>query len=136
MAENFATFDYKTVEEVLTVIKYLTNVLSTTGMQLLEILSPSHLLTHLHDNPQSSQHSQLIHPSFAEPSVQTLVCSFSRFSYLLLTCTNTGPPHAQPTSERLVGYKGIQHGGSYANICYYSHGYAVESSPKGLILFI
>ncbi|PPQ86325.1 hypothetical protein CVT25_005626 [Psilocybe cyanescens] len=48
MAENFATFDYKTLEEVLTVIKYLTSVLSTTGMQLLEIISPSHLLTHLH----------------------------------------------------------------------------------------
>ncbi|KAF8968942.1 hypothetical protein BDZ97DRAFT_1797116 [Flammula alnicola] len=48
MAENFAAFDYKTQEEVLTVIKYLTSVLSTTGMQLLEIISPSHLLTHLH----------------------------------------------------------------------------------------
>ena len=48
MAENFATFEYKTQEEVLTVIKFLTNILSTTGMQVLEILSPSHLLTHLH----------------------------------------------------------------------------------------
>ena len=48
MAENFATFEYKTLEEVLTVIRYLTNILSTTGMQLLEIVSPSHLLTHLH----------------------------------------------------------------------------------------
>jgi hypothetical protein len=48
MAENFASFEYKTMEEVLTVIKYLTNILSTTGMQLLEIVSPSHLLTHLH----------------------------------------------------------------------------------------
>jgi hypothetical protein len=48
MAENFATFEYKTLEEVLTVIKYLTNILSTTGMQILEIVSPSHLLTHLH----------------------------------------------------------------------------------------
>ena len=47
MAENFATFEYKTQEEVLTVIKFLTNILSTTGMQVLEILSPSHLLTHL-----------------------------------------------------------------------------------------
>jgi len=48
MAENFATFDYKTQEEVFTVIKSLTSVLSTTGMQLLEIISPSHLLTTLH----------------------------------------------------------------------------------------
>ncbi|KAF8158512.1 hypothetical protein B0H34DRAFT_797892 [Crassisporium funariophilum] len=54
MAENFATFDYKTLEEVFTVIKYLTSVLSTTGMQLLEIISPSHLLTHLHEMSRSA----------------------------------------------------------------------------------
>ena len=48
MTENFSTFDYKTLEEVLTVIKYLTSVLSTTGMQLVEILSPSNLLAQLH----------------------------------------------------------------------------------------
>jgi len=53
MAENFAAFDYKTQEEVFTVIKYLTNILSTTGMQLLEIISPSHMLSHLHGAPQS-----------------------------------------------------------------------------------
>src|ERR1700761_4438402 len=33
MAENFAAFDYKTQEEVLLVIKSLTTVLSTAGMQ-------------------------------------------------------------------------------------------------------
>ncbi|KAI0770449.1 hypothetical protein C8Q74DRAFT_1202231 [Fomes fomentarius] len=48
MAENFATFEYKTQEELLTVIKSLTSILSTSGMQLVEILSPSHLLTQLH----------------------------------------------------------------------------------------
>jgi cohesin loading factor subunit SCC2 len=48
MAENFSAFDYKTQEEVFTVVKYLTTVLSTTGTQLLETISPSHLLTHLH----------------------------------------------------------------------------------------
>jgi len=48
MSENFAAFDYKTQEEVLTVLKYLTAVLSTTGMQLVETLSPSHLLAQLH----------------------------------------------------------------------------------------
>jgi cohesin loading factor subunit SCC2 len=53
MAENFSAFEYKTQEEVLTVIKYLTTVLSTTGMQLLEIISPSHLLTHLHGSSQT-----------------------------------------------------------------------------------
>lgn len=53
MAENFAAFDYKTQEEVLTVIKYLTAVLSTTGMQVVELFSPSHLLAQLHGNPFS-----------------------------------------------------------------------------------
>jgi hypothetical protein len=48
MVENFAMFDYKTQEEVITVIKHLTMVLSTTGMQLLEMISPSHLLSQLH----------------------------------------------------------------------------------------
>ncbi|KZT64240.1 hypothetical protein DAEQUDRAFT_747522 [Daedalea quercina L-15889] len=48
MAENFAAFEYKTHEEVLTVLKYLTAVLSTAGMQLVEMLSPSHLLAQLH----------------------------------------------------------------------------------------
>ncbi|KAF9488996.1 hypothetical protein BDN71DRAFT_1531854 [Pleurotus eryngii] len=47
MAENFASLDYKTQEEVLTVIKTLTAILSTTGTQLLEIISPSHLLSQL-----------------------------------------------------------------------------------------
>ena len=49
MAENFASFDYKTQEEVLTVLKYLTSILSTTGSQLVESFSPSHLLTQLHE---------------------------------------------------------------------------------------
>lgn len=48
MAENFASFDYKIQEEVLTVIAQLTKVLSTMGMQLVEILSPSNLLVQLH----------------------------------------------------------------------------------------
>lgn len=47
MAENFSAFEYKTQEEVFTIINYLTSVLSTTGMQLLETISPSHLLSHL-----------------------------------------------------------------------------------------
>jgi cohesin loading factor subunit SCC2 len=47
MAENFAVFDYKTQEEVLLVVKSLTNVLSTAGMQCVEALSPGHLLAQL-----------------------------------------------------------------------------------------
>jgi cohesin loading factor subunit SCC2 len=49
MAENFATLDYRTQEEVVTVIKHLTSVLSTAGMQVIDLLSPSHLLAQLHD---------------------------------------------------------------------------------------
>ena len=52
MAENFASFDYKTQEEVLTVLKYLTSILSTSGMQLVEALSPAHLLKQLHESSQ------------------------------------------------------------------------------------
>ncbi|KIK69873.1 hypothetical protein GYMLUDRAFT_34262 [Collybiopsis luxurians FD-317 M1] len=48
MAENFASFDYKTQEEVFTVIKFLTTILSTTGLHVLEVLSPSPLLSELH----------------------------------------------------------------------------------------
>ncbi|EKM54090.1 uncharacterized protein PHACADRAFT_162472 [Phanerochaete carnosa HHB-10118-sp] len=48
MAENFASFEYKAQEEVLTVLKYLTSILSTSGMQLVETLSPAHLLKQLH----------------------------------------------------------------------------------------
>ena len=64
MAENFASFEYKTQEEALTVIKSLTSVLSTEGMQLMEILSPSHLLAQLHGPNHSlpqSHETPLLH---------------------------------------------------------------------------
>ena len=54
MAENFATLDYKTHEEALTVIKHLTSILSTSGMQLVEVVSPSNLLVQLHEPQQQS----------------------------------------------------------------------------------
>lgn len=47
MVENFATFDYKAQEEVLMVVKTLISILSTSGMQLMETLSPSDLLEQL-----------------------------------------------------------------------------------------
>ncbi|KAG2144172.1 uncharacterized protein EDB93DRAFT_1154179 [Suillus bovinus] len=49
MAENFGSLDYRTQEEAITVIKHLTSVLSTAGMQVIDLLSPSHLLAQLHD---------------------------------------------------------------------------------------
>lgn len=54
MAENFATLDYKTQEEALIVIKHLTSILSTSGMQLIEVFSPSNLLAQLHEPQQQS----------------------------------------------------------------------------------
>jgi cohesin loading factor subunit SCC2 len=60
MAENFAAFDYKTQEEVLLVIKSLTNVLSTAGMQCVEALSPRNLLAQLQARP--SQTARIAHP--------------------------------------------------------------------------
>jgi len=82
MAENFATFDYKTQEEVFTVIKSLTSVLSTTGMQLLEIISPSHLLTTLHGTSR---------PEAIAPVVETTTVSYSPcYGYLKLNpCIGT-----------------------------------------------
>nr|VWP00958.1 Transcriptional repressor TUP1 [Ganoderma boninense] len=55
MSENFASFEYKTQEEVLTVTKSLTSILSTAGMQLVEMLSPSHLLAQLRGPGHASQ---------------------------------------------------------------------------------
>jgi cohesin loading factor subunit SCC2 len=50
MAENVSAFEYKTQEEVLTVVKHLINVLSTTGTQLVEAVNPQNLLAQLHGN--------------------------------------------------------------------------------------
>ncbi|KAK7023031.1 sister chromatid cohesion protein [Favolaschia claudopus] len=55
MAENFASFEYKTQEEVVTVIKDLTVILSVDGARLLEAISPSHLLSHLRPAAEAPQ---------------------------------------------------------------------------------
>lgn len=43
MAENISAFDYKTNEEVLTVIRQLTTILSVVGMALVETIAPTTL---------------------------------------------------------------------------------------------
>ncbi|KAG2365159.1 hypothetical protein BDR07DRAFT_1607621 [Suillus spraguei] len=54
MAENFASLDYRTQEEVITVIKYLTSVLSTAGMQP-PLPDPTHSIDQeTPDTPSSS----------------------------------------------------------------------------------
>jgi cohesin loading factor subunit SCC2 len=72
MAENFASLDYKTQEEVITVIKHLTSVLSTAGMQVIDILSPSHLLVQLHDTQPAGNALQQLVPSDL-PSIDRVV---------------------------------------------------------------
>lgn len=77
MGENFAAFEYKTQEEVLTVIKFLTTVLSTTGLHILEVLSPSHLLSELHTSPLTAQSIE---------TEITVVCVFVCFPIIVLMC--------------------------------------------------
>ena len=55
MADNLACFEYKVQEDVLTVAKHLTSVLSTSGAQLIETVSPAHLLTQLHGDGGTNQ---------------------------------------------------------------------------------
>jgi len=74
MAENFAAFDYKTQEEVLLVVKSLTNVLSTAGMQCVEALSPGHLRAQLqaptapHPPPSQTDGPDASMPDVAAPT--------------------------------------------------------------------
>jgi hypothetical protein len=53
VVENLSAFDYKTQEEVLAVIRAVTNVLSVSGMQMMEILAPSDLMRQLDSVPAS-----------------------------------------------------------------------------------
>ncbi|KAH7906512.1 hypothetical protein BJ138DRAFT_1071604 [Hygrophoropsis aurantiaca] len=67
MGENFSALDYRTQEEVIIVIKHLTSVLSTAGMQLIELISPSHLLSQLHE-PTTS-----VAPDSQEPTESPMI---------------------------------------------------------------
>ncbi|KAI0317644.1 hypothetical protein OF83DRAFT_1120276 [Amylostereum chailletii] len=55
MAENFSAMEYKMAEEVLLVIKTLTGVLSTAGMQCVEQLQPEGLVGLLKESVQASE---------------------------------------------------------------------------------
>ncbi|KAG7088631.1 hypothetical protein E1B28_012603 [Marasmius oreades] len=104
MAENFSAFDYKTQEEVLTVIKFLTTVLSTTGTHVLELLSPSHLLTTLRTpaplgKPDSKtsqtevQQLPTLYTTEGEPTPMEGV-----------EATNAGPATAAPEPQSELGH--------------------------------
>ena len=51
--ENLSSLEYKTQEEILTVLKSLISTLSTIGCQVAEILFPSHLLNDFRNSLQS-----------------------------------------------------------------------------------
>jgi cohesin loading factor subunit SCC2 len=55
MADNVACFEYKLQEDVLTVAKHLTSILSTSGAQLVEMVAPAHLLAQLHEDCETNQ---------------------------------------------------------------------------------
>lgn len=54
MAENFASFDYRSQEDIFTVLKVLTRELAETGAQVLERIAPGNLLA----QPKSSQRQE------------------------------------------------------------------------------
>ena len=72
MADNLACFEYKVQEDVLTVAKHLTSVLSTSGAQLIETVSPAHLLTQLHGDGGTIR-EQIVVSKDMLPSTQSSV---------------------------------------------------------------
>ncbi|EJC97952.1 uncharacterized protein FOMMEDRAFT_114738 [Fomitiporia mediterranea MF3/22] len=74
MAENFATFDYRTQEEVLTVLKTLTRELAESGSLLVERIAPGNLLAQLQSAPrtQEGMENQVQPPEGASSTSQGL----------------------------------------------------------------
>lgn len=62
MAENFASFEYRTQEEVLTVLKTLTRELAGTGALLVERIAPGNMLDQLrrmqNQDPKMEDHHE------------------------------------------------------------------------------
>lgn len=72
MADNLACFEYKLQEDVLTVTKHLTSILSTSGAQLVEAVAPAHLLTQLHGDCGTNQEPNVASEGLL-PSMQSSV---------------------------------------------------------------
>lgn len=74
MAENFSSFDYRTQEEVLTVIKILTRELAETGALLVERIAPGNLLAQLKPSQKLEsidQHGQIAYMVEMPPELFT-----------------------------------------------------------------
>ncbi|KAJ7600473.1 hypothetical protein C8J56DRAFT_910344 [Mycena floridula] len=82
MAENFSAFEYKTQEEVFTVVNHLTEILSTTGVALLETISPSHLLSHLR-GPKESDAMDIDNRPESQPMSPETTISLMRTSVII-----------------------------------------------------
>lgn len=72
MADNIACFEYKVQEDVLTMAKHLTSVLSTSGAQLIETVSPAHLLAQLHGDGGTNQERVVVSEGML-PSMQSSI---------------------------------------------------------------
>ena len=72
MADNLASFEYKLQEDVLTVTRNLTSVLSTSGAQLVETVAPAQLLTQLHREYGANQERVAVSEGML-PSMQSSV---------------------------------------------------------------
>lgn len=72
MADNLACFEYKLQEDVLTVTKHLTSVLSTSGAQLVEMVAPARLLTQLHGDCSTNQERMAVSEAML-PSMRSSV---------------------------------------------------------------
>ena len=134
MAENFSAFDYKTQEEVLTVLKYLTSILSTSGMQLVEILSPAHLLKQLHEPlqpetnvcPPMLSQSQTTNPVLGRPLFLILPLSPRKVGIL----TNVPFEHFILQNYRILGACAVD--SKFRHYCYH---YASEGLPENLVWY-
>jgi len=71
-ADNIACFEYKLQEDVLTVTKHLTSILSTWGAQLVETVAPAQLLTQLHGDSETDEERVAVSEGML-PSMQSSV---------------------------------------------------------------
>ena len=134
MAENFSAFVYKTQEEVLTVLKYLTSILSTSGMQLVEILSPAHLLKQLHEPlqpetnvcPPMPSQSQTTNPVLGRPLFLILPLSPRKVGIL----TNVPFEHFILQNYRILGACAVD--SKFRHYCYH---YASQDSSEDAVRY-
>lgn len=130
MAENFAMLEYKTQEEVMTVVKYLTSFLSTTGVQILEVLSPSHLLTQLHEPLPAitldNNVNEMLSPIYS--CFNHCVLGHSSQPIVLYTSRPSARGQSTPSNSRFPG--SVDTAPPSEKFCYNLDHYAFEGTPE------